>query len=95
MPDHFPMTREEAAEVILGEEPWPKCNRCHGSGSYVTTTFNALNKTEQKRIECTLCRGYGRLQNYAYFLACEQLNLPSPHPPVSDKEKKNGYRRRR
>lgn len=81
MNDHFIMTRAEAAEEILGGNPWPKCNRCHGQGQYHSTVVNALNKTEQKRINCTLCRGRGYLENIQYRYACWMLNVEVPAPP--------------
>ena len=96
MTDHFTMTREEAAELMLGEEPWPKCNRCHGTGGYVTTTINSFKKTEQRKVECTLCRGRGCLQNHSYFYACRVLGLPTPDACATvKKEKLLGQHKRR
>lgn len=65
------MTRAEAAEVILSEDPVFICTACNGSGTRVSGDGNWI-------VQCWTCSASGRKMNSRYVKACQLLNLPVP-----------------
>lgn len=72
------MTREEAAEIILQNEPWSVvCSKCGGYGT-VKRQLDVHGSRPIYHLGCSACLTYGRTLSEEYKAACTQLGLPLP-----------------
>lgn len=65
------MTREEAAEIILAEQPFRLCEECKGSGTVTEGNGNWV-------MGCDNCSATGVKANPQYRAACTILQLRMP-----------------
>lgn len=75
------MTREEAAEVILGEPAFKPCAECDGLGFLI----------DSNSVDCAACArdttvgGSGKVYNPRYVTACAVLGMDVPEATWDDK----------
>jgi DnaJ-class molecular chaperone len=62
------MTKEEAAEIILGGEPWRDCDACSGCG---------YSNPRMKKF-CKSCKGIGRKLKLKHRYAYMKLRMTAP-----------------
>lgn len=67
-----PMTKEEAAEIILVGEPFKPCAECDGLG------FPSGSKDCDVCLQDDVAGGTGKVYNLQYVKACEVLGLELP-----------------
>jgi hypothetical protein len=65
------VTRVEAAEIIMSEQPFLVCKRCDGKGTILSGKDNWATS-------CALCSSTGAKANHRYREACTILNLRMP-----------------
>ena len=74
------MTKEEAAEVILGGDAWQPCPGCNGNGE--------LKSVDGHDAICAPCNGGGYWRTDDYAEACVVLKREYPKKMMCSRERK-------